>query len=116
MNYDLLNTWNFKQEFFRQNARLKQSKSENGPRTLPAHIKARTYSIYSLDATDEDGSFGRLLNHSVNGNVKTIIVNIGGKPALVFVAKTNIRPNTELCYDYGERNKDVINAHPWLSL
>ena len=69
----------------------------------------------SVDGTAEDGSLGRLLNHSVNGNVESKLVNISNRPVLVLVAKTDIPSDSELCYDYGERSKDIIESHPWLA-
>ncbi|KAL5257465.1 hypothetical protein ACHWQZ_G012417 [Mnemiopsis leidyi] len=70
---------------------------------------------YCVDGTAEDGSYGRLLNHSKNGNVESKLVNVNSKPVLVLVAKQDIQPQTELCYDYGERSKEIIDSHPWLN-
>jgi hypothetical protein len=35
-------------------------------------------------------------------------------PQLVFVALANISAGTELLYDYGEDNPEVIASNPWL--
>eukprot|EP00057_Strongylocentrotus_purpuratus_P034929 XP_797080.1 PREDICTED: N-lysine methyltransferase SETD8 isoform X1 [Strongylocentrotus purpuratus] len=71
---------------------------------------------YCVDATQESGRVGRLLNHSRQGNCCTKLVDIGGRPHLILVAKRDIAVNEELLYDYGDRNKDTIQSHPWLVL
>lgn len=71
---------------------------------------------YCIDATKESGRLGRLLNHSRNGNCKTKVVDFWGNPYLVLVAARDIVCGEELEYDYGERNKAVIAANPWLAL
>lgn len=68
-----------------------------------------------MDGTAEDGSMGRLLNHSLAGNVESKLVNINNRPVLILVAKTDIPPETELVYDYGERDRKAIESHPWLA-
>ena len=70
---------------------------------------------YCIDATEEDGSYGRLINHAVNGNVESKVVKIDEKPVIIFLAKKDISAGVELCYDYGERSKSIVNANPWLS-
>ncbi|XP_031553921.1 N-lysine methyltransferase KMT5A-B-like [Actinia tenebrosa] len=69
---------------------------------------------FCVDATQESGRLGRLLNHSINGNCTTKLISIRDKPYLILVAAKDIQPNSELLYDYGERNKDAIASHPWL--
>ena len=71
---------------------------------------------YSVDATAESGKLGRLLNHSRSGNCKTQVVGIGDRPYLILVAARDIVPDEELLYDYGDRNKETLEAHPWLAL
>ena len=71
--------------------------------------------FFSVDGTAEDGSYGRLLNHSKNGNVESKLININNRPVLILVAKVDIEPDTELSYDYGERSKEIIDSHPWLN-
>jgi len=68
----------------------------------------------SVDATGESGRLGRLLNHSVNGNCATKVISIKDDPYLILVASKQIKPGEELLYDYGERNKEAIESHPWL--
>ncbi|XP_017269189.1 lysine methyltransferase 5Ab [Kryptolebias marmoratus] len=69
---------------------------------------------YCVDATKETGRLGRLLNHSKSGNCQTRLHAIDGTPHLVLVASRDIDAEEELLYDYGDRSKDSISAHPWL--
>eukprot|EP00092_Neocalanus_flemingeri_P034121 GFUD01037104.1.p1 GENE.GFUD01037104.1~~GFUD01037104.1.p1 ORF type:complete len:309 (+),score=80.35 GFUD01037104.1:83-1009(+) len=72
---------------------------------------------YCVDATSESGRFGRLLNHSrINPNCRTKVVMMDDTPRLILVAKQDILAGTELLFDYGDRSKESIKAHPWLSL
>nr|XP_054749587.1 N-lysine methyltransferase KMT5A-like isoform X1 [Lytechinus pictus]XP_054749588.1 N-lysine methyltransferase KMT5A-like isoform X2 [Lytechinus pictus]XP_054749589.1 N-lysine methyltransferase KMT5A-like isoform X3 [Lytechinus pictus]XP_054749590.1 N-lysine methyltransferase KMT5A-like isoform X4 [Lytechinus pictus] len=71
---------------------------------------------YCVDATAESGRLGRLLNHSRQGNCCTKLVDIDGRPHLILIAKQDIGVNEELLYDYGDRNKETIDSHPWLVL
>lgn len=70
---------------------------------------------YFLDATREDGTYGRLMNHSKrNPNVRAKPVEIDGGPAIIFVAMRDLEVGEELRYDYGERDPEVVEANPWL--
>ncbi|KAJ8286251.1 hypothetical protein GJAV_G00036300 [Gymnothorax javanicus] len=69
---------------------------------------------YCVDATKETGRLGRLINHSKSGNCQTKLHGINGKPHLILVASRDIQAGEELLYDYGDRSKDSIAAHPWL--
>lgn len=69
---------------------------------------------YCVDATDESGRLGRLINHSRNGNCHTKLVDIKGRPYLILVASRDVKDGEELLYDYGDRRKSSIAAHPWL--
>jgi len=72
---------------------------------------------YCIDATTESGRYGRLVNHSrVSPNCVTKVVMLGDTPRLILVARQDIQPGTELLYDYGDRSKDSLAAHPWLAL
>ncbi|KAK7083987.1 Histone-lysine N-methyltransferase [Halocaridina rubra] len=71
---------------------------------------------YCIDATEETGYLGRLVNHSRNGNLVTKAVEVNGRPHLILLAKTDIEPNTEILYDYGDRSKEALQHHPWLAL
>uniref|UniRef100_A0A3P9H2X5 [histone H4]-lysine(20) N-methyltransferase n=1 Tax=Oryzias latipes TaxID=8090 RepID=A0A3P9H2X5_ORYLA len=69
---------------------------------------------YCVDATRETGRMGRLINHSKNGNCQTKLHDINGTPHLILVASRDIDKGEELLYDYGDRSKASIAAHPWL--
>lgn len=70
---------------------------------------------YCIDATEDTGKLGRLVNHSRNGNLMTKIVVVKQKPHLVLIAKDDIEAGEELCYDYGDRSKESLLHHPWLA-
>lgn len=70
---------------------------------------------YCVDATAESGRLGRLVNHSRNGNLVTKTVIVENKPRLVLVAKEDIPAGEEVMYDYGDRSKESIRHHPWLT-
>ncbi|XP_046873868.1 N-lysine methyltransferase KMT5A-A [Hypomesus transpacificus] len=69
---------------------------------------------YCIDATKETGRMGRLINHSKLGNCQTKLHDINGIPHLILVASRDIDEGEELQYDYGDRSKASIAAHPWL--
>ncbi|XP_041643876.1 lysine methyltransferase 5Ab [Cheilinus undulatus] len=69
---------------------------------------------YCVDATKETDRLGRLINHSKNGNCQTKLHPIDGTPHLILVASKDIKAEEELLYDYGDRSKSSILAHPWL--
>ncbi|KAK1883808.1 N-lysine methyltransferase KMT5A-A [Dissostichus eleginoides] len=69
---------------------------------------------YCVDATKESGRMGRLINHSKIGNCQTKLHEINGVPHLIFVASRDVDEGEELLYDYGDRSKASIAAHPWL--
>ncbi|XP_057667362.1 N-lysine methyltransferase KMT5A-like isoform X1 [Diorhabda carinulata] len=71
---------------------------------------------YCIDATEETGRLGRLVNHSRNGNLQTKTILVDSIPRLILTAKTYIRPGEELLYDYGDRSKESLEHHPWLAL
>lgn len=71
---------------------------------------------YCIDATSESGRYGRLVNHSCKTpNCVTKVVMLGETPRLILVAKQEIEVGTELLYDYGDRSKESLKAHPWLA-
>jgi [histone H4]-lysine20 N-methyltransferase SETD8 len=75
--------------------------------------KSKTWCV---DATAETSRLGRLFNHSkLGGNCVTKIFDIDDKPHLILCAGQDIKAGEELTYDYGERNKDALESHPWLS-
>uniref|UniRef100_A0AAY4DXN9 [histone H4]-lysine(20) N-methyltransferase n=2 Tax=Denticeps clupeoides TaxID=299321 RepID=A0AAY4DXN9_9TELE len=69
---------------------------------------------YCVDATMETDRLGRLVNHSKSGNLQTKLHDVGGVPHLILVASRDIQKGEELLYDYGDRSKEAIMAHPWL--
>ncbi|XP_040052175.2 lysine methyltransferase 5Ab isoform X1 [Gasterosteus aculeatus] len=69
---------------------------------------------YCVDATEETSRLGRLLNHSKTGNCQTRLHPIDGTPHLILVASRDIEAEEELLYDYGDRSKASVQAHPWL--
>jgi len=72
---------------------------------------------YCVDATEDDGSCGRLINHSCKKgqNCKmSIHVDDNGIPHLILVALRDILPGEELLYDYGDWNRSSKKAFPWL--
>lgn len=71
---------------------------------------------FSIDATEETGKLGRLVNHSRNGNLITRTIMVDKQPRLALLAKTDIKKGTELLYDYGDRSKEALEHHPWLAL
>lgn len=68
----------------------------------------------SIDATAESPSLGRLINHSLNGNLETRILDDHGVPRLCFFAKRDINIGEQLTYNYGEDRRNVLKALPWL--
>ena len=72
---------------------------------------------FSIDATAETGRLGRLVNHSrLQPNLMTKVIQIDKQPPrLVLVAKYDVEAGTELLYDYGDRSKESLAAHPWLA-
>ncbi|XP_062999776.1 N-lysine methyltransferase KMT5A [Elgaria multicarinata webbii] len=69
---------------------------------------------YCVDATKETNRLGRLINHSKCGNCQTKLHALGGIPHLILVASRDIEAGEELLYDYGDRSKASLEAHPWL--
>ena len=68
-----------------------------------------------IDATTEDETFGRLINHGkkdANLVMKVFLVN--NAPRVVFLASRDIAIGDELLYDYGEKRKEVLQENPWL--
>ncbi|XP_056391831.1 N-lysine methyltransferase KMT5A isoform X2 [Hyla sarda] len=69
---------------------------------------------YCVDATKETNRLGRLINHSKNGNCLTKLHDINNVPHLILIAARDIKAGEELLYDYGDRSRSSIEAHPWL--
>ena len=80
---------------------------------------------WGVDATEEDGSLGRLLNHSrkkPNCQMKiSWLINLDKFPGhckpmphAYFVASADIAKGEELKWDYGETRGSKLKSHPWL--
>ncbi len=69
---------------------------------------------YCLDATEEDETKGRLINHSRSGNSSPKTIELDGRPRLYFVASRTISRGEEILYDYGDRRAAIISANRWL--
>ncbi|KAF8561732.1 hypothetical protein P879_09003 [Paragonimus westermani] len=70
---------------------------------------------YCVDATKETPRLGRLINHSrLHPNCQVKVITLDGTPKLVLFAKQTIHPGEELLYDYGDRDKETMELHPWL--
>ncbi|CAH1129956.1 unnamed protein product [Ceutorhynchus assimilis] len=71
---------------------------------------------YCIDATQETGRLGRLVNHSrTNPNLVTKTLMVDKKPRLILIAKDDIKNGEEVLYDYGDRSKESLQHHPWLA-
>ena len=72
---------------------------------------------FCIDATDESGRYGRLINHSrLHANLLPKVIMNNKFPHLILIAKCDFEPGTELLYDYGDRSKETIAANPWLAM
>ncbi|VDP77229.1 unnamed protein product [Schistosoma mattheei] len=70
---------------------------------------------YCVDATEETSRLGRLINHSrLKPNCIVKVIPIDGVPRLALFARKSISPGEELLYDYGDRDKETLQLHPWL--
>ena len=57
---------------------------------------------------------GRLINHSLDGNLTVKVIDSHGVPRLCFYAKRDILAGETLDYDYGEDRRPILKALPWL--
>lgn len=65
----------------------------------------------STDASQDDGSLGRLVNDNhINPNCKIKKIFCDGKPHLCLFAVTEISPGEEITYSYGN------GSYPWRSM
>ena len=70
---------------------------------------------FCIDATEESGRHGRLINHSkTTPNLKTKVCRVDDQPRMYFVATVKIEQGDELLYDYGDTRKEAVNDFPWL--
>ncbi|XP_063074174.1 uncharacterized protein LOC134464758 [Engraulis encrasicolus] len=56
---------------------------------------------YCIDASQEDGTLGRLINDSPTPNCRAKIIRHLNVPHICIFAKKNIAPGDEITYDYG---------------
>lgn len=69
-------------------------------------FKGKTYWI---DGSEEDGSYGRLLNDDhVKPNCRPKILDINGQPQVWFFSVAELTKDTELLYNYGSGSE-----YPW---
>ena len=61
-------------------------------------------SIDSIDATDDDGSLGRLVNDSLFPNAKMKLIVTYNEPHLCLFAERDINKGEEILYRYGVDN------------
>ena len=69
---------------------------------------------FCVDATVETGKLGRLINHSLKGNLISKVVTVENIPRLFFIAARDIKKSEECLYDYGDRRREVILENSWL--
>jgi hypothetical protein len=70
-----------------------------------------------IDATDEDGTFGRMINHGkTSANLKSVKdVDTHGNRIILFKATRDIGIGEELLYDYNDTSPRAVSAFPWLA-
>ena len=72
---------------------------------------------YCIDATEDNGRLGRLINHSkANANLTTRKLVIDKVPRLFFIAKCDIPARAELLYPYGDNRPEILKQHQWLKM
>ncbi len=70
----------------------------------------------AIDATTDDGTIGRKINHSRHdSNLVASLFKDDHAPRVIFTAKRLIKEGEELLYDYGEKDAERIKANPWLT-
>ena len=58
---------------------------------------------------------GRLINHEKKDpNLVMRVVIVDDAPRIIFFARRAIEIGQELCYDYGEKRKHILQKYPWL--
>ena len=79
-----------------------------------AHVHVHVHYVHiiffvSIDATNDDGRLGRLVNDGWNGNENCVMKKIESDhgPKLVLFAKRDIMEKEQLLYDYG------VGDLPW---
>ena len=70
---------------------------------------------FCIDATNDDGRMGRLINHSrLHPNLRRSTLDIDNDVHLVLFALRDIPHGEELLYDYNDRSKQARKDNPWL--
>lgn len=70
---------------------------------------------FCIDATVDDGTWGRLVNHSrLRPNCRVISLRVKKTPVLALVALRDIVPGEELLYDYGESRPEKTLESDWI--
>ena len=70
---------------------------------------------FSIDASQDTGRFGRLVNHSISGaNTAMKVIPVNKIPRLVLFARRDILSGEEILYDYGDRDPEAWEVFPWL--
>ena len=70
---------------------------------------------WAIDAIEENGTFGCLINHSkLNQNIKPVVEVKKGQPTVIFVALKDIKSNEELLSDYCDTSNNAKKIFPWL--
>ena len=109
-------------EYVGQLANLGSARRRSGDRAREAAVLTNyTFYFHSagyqyrIDASQETGRFGRLVNHSiVAANVDVKVVVVDNVPRLILFASRDIKTGEEILYDYGERDPEIRAANPWL--
>ena len=98
---------------------LKLERSMEEEDAPPGDYIFHSKNVY-VDATADDGSLGRLINHSrLNPNAEarsyTILTGPHAKdPAIVIRAIKCIPAGAQLFFDYGERRSQILDLKTWL--
>ena len=81
----------------------------------PTYVYRLLYTnFFSIDATKEiSNSYGRLINHSLVGNITAKSKIINKKPFVYFVASRNLEANEEVFYNYGDDTAEVKQNLTW---
>ena len=72
---------------------------------------------HCVDATAERAEFGigRLLSHTMRApNLTCKAFLVDDVPRLLLIARTDIAPDTELSFDYGDRRAGIAKTFAWL--
>lgn len=84
------------------------------PKQASAEVLAYLYSFthnekhYSVDGHEENGTIGRLFNHSIkHPNVRAHVKEIYGSPCIILAASRDIEAGEQLLFDYGDRGPDL---------